>query len=68
MVTLTSIDYARLIQFVAANIYHTLLNKTQVNKILFYIYGAYLVFTELISNQAWSAANFTLQAVTVPPY
>lgn len=42
MITLTSIDYARLIQLVATNIYHTLLNKTQVNKILFYIYGAYL--------------------------
>ncbi len=42
MVTLTSVDYARLVQFVATNIYHTLLNKTQVNKILFYIYGAYL--------------------------
>lgn len=42
MVTLTSIDYARLIQLTATNMYHTLLNKTQVNKILFYIYGAYL--------------------------
>lgn len=42
MVTLTSIDYARLIQFVAAKKYHTLMNKTQVNKVLFYIYGAYL--------------------------
>lgn len=40
--TLTSVDYARLIQFVAAKMYHTLLNKTQVNKILFYIYGVYL--------------------------
>ena len=42
MVTLTSIDYARLIQFIATKMYHTLLNKTQVNKILFYIYGVYL--------------------------
>lgn len=42
MVTLTSIDYARLIQFIAAKMYHTLLNKTQVNKILFYVYGVYL--------------------------
>lgn len=42
MVTLTSIDYARLIQFTAAKMYHTLVNKTQVNKILFYIYGAFL--------------------------
>lgn len=42
MVTLTSIDYARLVQFIATKMYHTLLNKTQVNKILFYIYGVYL--------------------------
>lgn len=39
---LTSIDYARLIQFTARRVYMTLLNKTQVNKILFYVYGAYL--------------------------
>lgn len=43
MVKLTSIDYARLIQFIATKMYHVLLNKTQVNKILFYIYGVYLV-------------------------
>lgn len=42
MITLTSIDYARLIQFTATKMYHTLLNKTQVNKILFYVYGVYL--------------------------
>lgn len=42
MVTLTSIDYARLIQFTATKMYKVLLNKTQVNKILFYIYGVYL--------------------------
>jgi uncharacterized phage-associated protein len=42
MSALTSIDYARLIQFIATKMYHTLLNKTQVNKILFYVYGAYL--------------------------
>ena len=42
MITLTSIDYARLIQFIATKMYHTLLNKTQVNKILFYVYGVYL--------------------------
>lgn len=42
MTTLTSIDYARLIQFTARKMYRTLLNKTQVNKILFYIYGVYL--------------------------
>lgn len=43
MITLISIDYARLIQFIATKMYHTLLNKTQVNKILFYVYGVYLV-------------------------
>lgn len=42
MTALTSIDYARLIQFTAAKLYKTLLNKTQVNKILFYVYGVYL--------------------------
>lgn len=42
MIDLTSIDYARLVQFIATKMYHTLLNKTQVNKILFYIYGVYL--------------------------
>lgn len=42
MVTLTSIDYAHLIQFIATKMYHILLNKTQVNKILFYVYGVYL--------------------------
>lgn len=42
MITLSSIDYARLIQFTAMKMYKTLLNKTQVNKILFYIYGVYL--------------------------
>lgn len=42
MATLSSIDYARLIQFTATKMYKTLLNKTQVNKILFYVYGVYL--------------------------
>ncbi len=42
MAKLTSIDYARLVQFIATKMYQTLLNKTQVNKILFYIYGVYL--------------------------
>lgn len=32
---LTSIDYARLIQYVAQNFHRQMLNKTQVNKILF---------------------------------
>lgn len=41
-VKLTSLDYARLVQFIALKMHSTLLNKTQVNKILFYIYGAYL--------------------------
>lgn len=41
MATLESTDYARLIQFIATKVYQTLLNKTQVNKILFYVYGVY---------------------------
>ena len=39
---LTSIDYARLIQYVAQNFHRQSLNKTQVNKILFVVYGRYL--------------------------
>lgn len=46
MNTLTSIDYAHLIQFTATKMYRVLLNKTQVNKILFYIYGVYLASHE----------------------
>lgn len=42
---LTSIDYARLVQFTALKLHMALLNKTQVNKILFYIYGAYMADT-----------------------
>lgn len=42
METLTSLDYAKLIQFAAAKLYRVLLNKTQINKILFYVYGKYL--------------------------
>ncbi len=42
---LTSVDYARLIQYTAAKMCKILLNKTQVNKILFYVYGAYLADT-----------------------
>lgn len=42
MVKLTSVDYARLVQFTALKLHMALLNKTQVNKILFYIYGAYM--------------------------
>lgn len=40
--TLVSIDYARLIQYVAQNFHRQSLNKTQVNKILFVVYGRYL--------------------------
>ncbi len=39
---LTSIDYARLIQYAAQKQHMVLLNKTQINKILFYVYGVYL--------------------------
>lgn len=39
---LTSIDYARLIQYVAQNFHRQMLNRTQVNKILFAVYGRYL--------------------------
>lgn len=38
---LSSYDYARLIQFVAQRLYQVKLNKTQINKILFYVYGKY---------------------------
>lgn len=44
-VELTSLDFARLIQFAAQKFYKMLLNKTQINKILFYVYGVYLVKT-----------------------
>ena len=39
---LTSIDYSRLIQYAAQKLHMVKLNKTQVNKILFYVYGVYL--------------------------
>lgn len=42
---LTSIDYARLIQYVAQKLHMTRLNKTQINKILFYVYGVYYAET-----------------------
>lgn len=42
---LTSIDYARLVQYAAQKKHRIMLNKTQVNKILFYVYGAYLADT-----------------------
>lgn len=39
---LTSIDYARLIEYAAQKLHLTMLNRTQVHKILFYVYGVYL--------------------------
>lgn len=42
---LTSIDYARLIQYAAQKLHMTRLNKTQINKILFYVYGVYYAET-----------------------
>lgn len=42
---LTSIDYARLIQYAAQKLHMTKLNKTQINKILFYVYGVYYAET-----------------------
>ncbi|EJX04647.1 phage-associated protein [gut metagenome] len=55
---LKSTDYARLIQYAAKNLHMTRLNKTQINKILFYVYGAYLAkFNEPLFNddtpKAW---------------
>lgn len=41
-ITLTSIDYAQLIQYTAWRFHKTKLNKTQINKILFYVYGVFL--------------------------
>lgn len=43
---LSSIDYAELIRFAAYKYYKTLLNRTQINKILFYVYGVYLAKTD----------------------
>lgn len=39
--TLTSIDYAQLIQFAAFKFHNVVLNRTQINKILFFVYGRY---------------------------
>lgn len=39
---LTSTDWARLIQYAGLRLHRVLLNKTQINKILFYVYGVYL--------------------------
>ncbi len=45
MEPLTSIDYARLIQYVAQRFHRQMLNRTQINKILFTVYGNYYVQT-----------------------
>lgn len=42
---LTSIDYANLLNWVAYNKHNVLLNKTQINKLLFMCYGIYLAST-----------------------
>lgn len=42
---LKSTDYARLIQYAAQKLHMTRLNKTQINKILFYVYGVYYAET-----------------------
>lgn len=44
-IELTSIDFAHLIQFAAQRFHKVLLNKTQINKILFFVYGVYLADT-----------------------
>lgn len=51
---LTSIDYARLIQYVAQKFHRQMLNKTQINKILFAVYGRYLALhgKTLFDNEA----------------
>ena len=41
-IELTSLDFAQLIQIAAQRFHKTILNKTQINKILFYVYGVYL--------------------------
>lgn len=38
---LKSTDYAQLIQYAAQKLHMARLNKTQINKILFYVYGVY---------------------------
>ena len=40
--TLTSLDYAQLIQFAALKFHNVVLNRTQINKMLFYVYGRHL--------------------------
>lgn len=45
MSELKSTDYSRLVQFTAQKMHMTILNKTQMNKILFYVYGVYMAET-----------------------
>lgn len=42
---LTSLDYAELLKFAVYKFHRAILNKTQLNKILFYAYGIYLAET-----------------------
>jgi len=42
---LTSLDYAELLKYTAYKYHRTTLNRTQINKILFYAYGTYLADT-----------------------
>ena len=42
---LTSLDYMKLISWFALNKYNTILNRTQMQKILFICYGIYLAVT-----------------------
>ncbi len=42
MNSLTSLDYSDLLRFLAYNRHQVVLNKTQVNKLLFMCYGVYL--------------------------
>ena len=45
MIQLTSIDFAKLIQYAAQKMFYQHLNSTQINKILFFVYGRYLALT-----------------------
>lgn len=45
VMNLKSTDYARLIQYAAQKLHMARLNKTQINKILFYVYGVYYAET-----------------------
>ena len=55
---LKSTDYARLIQYAAQKLHMVRLNKTQINNILFYVYGVYYAETDRLlfeddSPKAW---------------